>query len=222
MKSKCISRLASAGLACSLGLFVATSANALTTSYDVGAEVTSTPNSVTFWDFDNPGNTSIGTVSTSLVGTIFGSNPVPSNSNNIWGNAFPGLSSVTVDLTNPATYVGFTWGTPDPTNTVQVYDAANNLLATYTADPTSLNIAQFHDNPNGGAGTGYFNLTAGPGESIARLVLTSDDNDDFEVDNFAAVVPSATTPLPAAFPLFATGLGALGLLGRRRKRKQVG
>jgi len=28
------------------------------------------------------------------------------------------------------------------------------------------------------------------------------------------------TPLPAALPLFATGLGALGLLGWRRKRKQ--
>ena len=29
----------------------------------------------------------------------------------------------------------------------------------------------------------------------------------------------ATTPLPAALPLFATGLGALGLFGWRRKRK---
>lgn len=28
-----------------------------------------------------------------------------------------------------------------------------------------------------------------------------------------------TTPLPAALPLFATGLGALGLLGWRRKRQ---
>jgi PEP-CTERM motif len=27
------------------------------------------------------------------------------------------------------------------------------------------------------------------------------------------------TPLPAALPLFASGLGALGLLGWRRKRK---
>jgi hypothetical protein len=34
----------------------------------------------------------------------------------------------------------------------------------------------------------------------------------------SAAVPSAT-PLPAALPLFATGLGALGLLGWRRKRK---
>jgi hypothetical protein len=29
----------------------------------------------------------------------------------------------------------------------------------------------------------------------------------------------STTPLPAALPLFATGLGAIGLLARRRKRK---
>jgi hypothetical protein len=35
--------------------------------------------------------------------------------------------------------------------------------------------------------------------------------------NFSPAV--ATTPLPAALPLFATGLGALGLLGWRRKRK---
>jgi hypothetical protein len=31
----------------------------------------------------------------------------------------------------------------------------------------------------------------------------------------------AQTPLPAALPLFATGLGALGLLGWRRKRKNA-
>jgi hypothetical protein len=30
---------------------------------------------------------------------------------------------------------------------------------------------------------------------------------------------NAVVPLPAALPLFATGLGALGLLGWRRKRK---
>jgi len=32
-------------------------------------------------------------------------------------------------------------------------------------------------------------------------------------------LPPAATPLPAALPLFATGLGALGLFGWRRKRK---
>ena len=38
-----------------------------------------------------------------------------------------------------------------------------------------------------------------------------------EVDFFTP--GGATTPLPAALPLFATGLGGLGLLGWRRKRK---
>jgi hypothetical protein len=39
-----------------------------------------------------------------------------------------------------------------------------------------------------------------------------------EADNFD---PGTWTPLPAALPLFATGLGALGLLGWRRKRKSA-
>jgi hypothetical protein len=36
---------------------------------------------------------------------------------------------------------------------------------------------------------------------------------------FVAGGGEVTTPLPAALPLFATGLGALGLVGLRRKRK---
>jgi hypothetical protein len=35
-------------------------------------------------------------------------------------------------------------------------------------------------------------------------------------------VSQVATPLPAALPLFATGLGAMGLLGWRRKRKTAG
>ena len=42
---------------------------------------------------------------------------------------------------------------------------------------------------------------------------------DFSDLNLSAVSTGSQTPLPAAFPLFATGLGALGLLGWRRKRK---
>jgi hypothetical protein len=43
---------------------------------------------------------------------------------------------------------------------------------------------------------------------------------DNGADNFILQIgPVTTTPLPAALPLFATGLGALGLLGWRRKRK---
>ena len=57
------------------------------------------------------------------------------------------------------------------------------------------------------------------------------------VQDLAAIIPNsmlrqntfsifasdpAPAPLPAALPLFVTGLGALGLLGWRRKRKQIG
>ena len=39
--------------------------------------------------------------------------------------------------------------------------------------------------------------------------------------SFSPVTDTRETPLPGALPLFATGLGALGLLGWRRKRKQI-
>ena len=43
---------------------------------------------------------------------------------------------------------------------------------------------------------------------------------DLELDNNAGTTFTATiTPLPATLPLFATGIGALGLLGWRRNRK---
>jgi hypothetical protein len=45
--------------------------------------------------------------------------------------------------------------------------------------------------------------------------------DQFAQDHLVAPEISSETPLPAAFPLFASGLGAFGLLGWRRKRKQA-
>jgi hypothetical protein len=48
--------------------------------------------------------------------------------------------------------------------------------------------------------------TSLPGNELPEALISSD---------------VTTTPLPAALPLFATGLGALGLLGWTRKRKQT-
>jgi hypothetical protein len=47
-------------------------------------------------------------------------------------------------------------------------------------------------------------------------VLTSQDSNS---DIFWGLAPVETTPIPTALPRFATGLGALGLMGWRRKRK---
>jgi len=50
--------------------------------------------------------------------------------------------------------------------------------------------------------------------SLSKSVLTTDGSNPGNPNP-----TSTTTPLPAALPLFATGLGALGLIGWRRKRK---
>ena len=55
--------------------------------------------------------------------------------------------------------------------------------------------------------------------SIADLSSVTDNTKVFT--GTGTVTVAATTPLPAALPLFATGLGALGLLGWRRKKKAV-
>jgi len=66
-----------------------------------------------------------------------------------------------------------------------------------------------------------------PGDFVAgenTLVMQGSASDNwFEGARLEGqlVVTPVVTPLPAALPLFATGLGALGLLGWRRKRKQL-
>jgi hypothetical protein len=71
---------------------------------------------------------------------------------------------------------------------------------------------------NGVMSTGPFDLYFAtdmndPGIPVYDLYY----NDPIQVGTFE--IFATTTPLPAALPLFATGLGALGLLGWRRKRK---
>jgi hypothetical protein len=62
------------------------------------------------------------------------------------------------------------------------------------------------------------------GNQLFMSVLLTTGSNAFEFANLQAFrgpaeAPLVATPLPGALPLFVTGLGALGLLGWRRKKK---
>jgi hypothetical protein len=85
------------------------------------------------------------------------------------------------------------------------------ILATVNSAFTTYNLASAIGPLTGLAllnGEQAFATTAGN-----LIINTSGDS------TFTATTGVTATPIPAAFPLFATGLGALGLLGWRRKRK---
>jgi hypothetical protein len=109
------------------------------------------------------------------------------------------------------------WGSPDSYNEIEFYsaaDAGGTLLATLGCGGLTA---------TGCSSSGYDLVTFSfsPSTTIGSIVTLDPGqngpaNESFEYD----IVTSAATPLPAALPLFAGGLGLMGLLGRRKKRKQ--
>jgi len=92
---------------------------------------------------------------------------------------------------------------------VQAYDAITQTIATITGDTYTVS---FYLADNGGFTT-YSALstngdTTDTGGNGVNLVVYG-----------GATIPVAATPLPAALPMFLSGLGGLGLFGWRRKRK---
>jgi hypothetical protein len=109
-------------------------------------------------------------------------------------NLSPEISATFTDFSTDASGVPLTWD-------VILFDyvmatGTENVIETWNLFSTA-NFQQ--DEGNDGYGIGY-----GANQSNA---------------GFWAM--SSSTPLPAALPLFATGLGALGLFGLHRKRKNA-
>jgi hypothetical protein len=58
-------------------------------------------------------------------------------------------------------------------------------------------------------------------EGVVGIYIAAYPYINFDTDDLIATAAVATTPLPGALPLFATGIGAMGMLGWRRKRKNA-
>jgi drug/metabolite transporter (DMT)-like permease len=54
---------------------------------------------------------------------------------------------------------------------------------------------------------------------MISYVMVTMNNFSWMMDDLSFTPAASATPLPAALPLFATGFGAMGLFGWRRKRK---
>jgi len=111
----------------------------------------------------------------------------------------------------------FLWGSPDSYNQIAFFSGPNgtgSLLDTITGSNLACSSSTCKET--------LFDLVTfavSGGGTIGSIVLT-DLGSAFEF-GFTTPPPVAATPLPAGLPLFATGLGSLGLLGWRRKRRKA-
>ena len=105
--------------------------------------------------------------------------------------------------TTTPTFTGFPLGVTSGT-----YDQVFDMTQASSYNPAFVTA-------EGGLANAEAALVAGIIAGEAYLNIHTTLNPGGEIRDFLA----APTPLPAALPLFATGLGALGLLGWRRKRK---
>jgi hypothetical protein len=100
-----------------------------------------------------------------------------------------------------------------------VYNGAGSVLCIQEFSSTNFcSVTKGTDE----AFSAFFPVTASGGLTFAGALIASTSSDEVSGTDSGTVtmrVAAPATPLPAALPLFATGLGALGLLGWRRKRK---
>ena len=159
--------------------------------------------------------------------SLQGSPDYPATQAKFFINA-PGLLPEGAPRNTGALGISLLWGSPDYYNTIQFYDSSNVQVGSTI---TAADLTYPHVGPIGGVpAMGQDFVSIWPGAYFAYVILSTATN-AFEFTDLEGICapPGAAcagaprdtdvTTLPATLPLFATGLGALSLLGWRRKRK---
>jgi len=140
----------------------------------------------------------------------------------------PAGSPETIALNTTATRFGLYWGSMDTYNSIQFYRNGGLIDTVTGAQAAAVVPALANGNQADDATNRYIEISAvGDGLGFDTVVLLSSQN-SFEVDNLSwgcgpngGGCAPAPTPLPAALPLFISGLGGLGFFGFWRKKKQA-
>jgi hypothetical protein len=99
------------------------------------------------------------------------------------------------------------------------FDYSSNLVTDSATFSTQTNYDFQAATNNGLTPLVEFILLVGANNS--EIITYSSPTDNVYALGTSTAIQVSATPLPAALPLFTTGLGALGLLGWRRKRKSA-
>jgi hypothetical protein len=198
----------------SMRSFAFAAASFVATTFVVPAfAVTGVPNSADFSVTESPGQYTV--TNNSSIWYIYGfavSNP---------DAATPGVTAST-DFTNwlalsPNPSLDLNTGSPQPAFAYASQDA--DLTTLDNPKLSVINLANYI--APGSFSDRFFFGSSQLDSNFGLLVFAviGDQNVFTTVNGIATEAATAATPLPAALPLFATGLGAVGLLGWRRKKK---
>jgi hypothetical protein len=136
------------------------------------------------------------------------------------------LSNVSGSITSAALSIGnppFGYVPSGQTDIYSNYDVTTPISTLIMSQSGSAGISIFNDL---GTGILYGSVALSLADNGTQINIPLDSAaiaaiEGAEGESFAIGGTLSTVPLPATLPLFATGLGAMGLISWRRKRKAV-